>query len=303
VLTALLGILCGSWLVGGTAAFAKSQPPVHCSNPSQTGLCVVHVGSPGHGGGDPSRGGSQGHSPPCADALGDPIPCQRSGLGIWDQGLGCYLRAMTPQPPKASPVWQGHSRGAVYLCTAWPPRTTGISEVWFATPPVARVDPRTLALQAEKQLRLPQPSGHRSPSESQHFQGYPFTYVNLWTWFWTSPGAWRRRSATARAGGVSATVTVTPSRLTFDPGDGSASVSCDGPGRAWTSTDGNGAPSAGGCGYQYRTVGQGPVTSTQSIDWSVTWTASDGTSGQLPDLTTSRSGQLMVLQIQSVVSR
>jgi hypothetical protein len=46
-----------------------------------------------------------------------------------------------------------------------------------------------------------------------------------------------------------------------------------------------------------------PLTSTQSIRWAVTWRASDGESGTLPDLTTSRAGELMVLQVESVVTR
>jgi hypothetical protein len=293
-------IVAGCWLSSGPTAWARTHPPVHCANPSATGLCVVHVGSPGHGGGQ--SGGGQGGVEKCTDGTGQIVPCERAGLGTWDQGLNCYLQVMRPQPPKSTPVWQGHTGGAVYLCTVWPSRTTGTAEIWLATPPGA-IDPGVLALQAERQLTLPQPSGHRSPSETQSYQGYPFTYVNLWTWFWTDPGTWRTRSATARAGGVSATVTVAPTQLTFDPGDGSAAVSCRGPGSAWTAFDGNAAPTAGACGYRYRAVTQTPVTSTQSMRWSVTWIASDGASGTLPDLTTSRAGQLMVLQIESVVSR
>jgi hypothetical protein len=298
VLVAL--IVTGLCINGNPVAWAKTHPPVHCSNPSATGLCVVHVGDPGHGGGPP-RGGSGGGSETCTDH-GRTVPCVRPGVGTWDQGLDCYLEVMRPQPPKSAPVWNGHTGGAIYLCTVWPPRSTGTTEIWFATPPGA-VDPRTLALQAERQLRLPQPSGHRSPSETQSYRGSPFTYANLWTWFWTDPGTWRTRKATARAGGVSATVTVSPVQLTFSPGDGSASVACSGPGRPWSSSDGEGAPPSGACGFQYRTATQSPVTSTQSIRWSVTWKASNGATGTLPDLTTTRSGQLMVLQIESVVSR
>jgi len=98
-------------------------------------------------------------------------------------------------------------------------------------------------------------------------------------------------------------VTVSPMSLSFDPGDGDAPVVCDGPGRAWTSADGDGAPTDGGCGYRYRSATTQPVTSTQSIRWAVTWRASDGETGTLPDLTTSRTGQLMVLQVESVVTR
>jgi hypothetical protein len=280
-------------------AFAKHSPPVTCTNPSRYGSCVVTVGSPGHGGHPPTAGGGSG-TQKCVVG-GRTIPCT-TALGTWDAGLQCYLKLASPQPPKSDPAWQGHTTGAIYMCTVWPPRTTGTAELWFATPPTGP-DPRTLALQAEKTVRLPQPSGDRSPNQDQRFHGSPFTYVNLWTWFWTDPASWRTLTATARAGGVSASVTVAPQSLSFDPGDGSAAVVCTGPGRAWTSDDGNEQPTNGGCGYRYHSATSQPVTSTQSIRWAVTWRASDGESGTLPDLTTSRAGQLMVLQVESVVTR
>jgi hypothetical protein len=291
-------VLLGMYVT--TAASAQSRPPVNCTNPSRYGSCVVTVGSTGHSG-QPGDSGSGTTTQGCADH-GQTIPCERPGLGSWDAGLGCYLTLMAPQPPKSSPLWQGHTTGAIYMCTTWPLTTTGVTDIWLATPPTGP-DPRTLALRAEKSLRLPLPSGDRSPSPSQLFDGYPFTYVNLWTWFWTSGATWRTRSATAAAGGVSATVTVTPTALTFDPGDGAATVSCAGPGRSWSTADGDELPTNGGCGYQYRTATSDPVTSTQSIRWAVTWRASDGETGTLPDLTTSRPGQLMVLQVESVVTR
>jgi hypothetical protein len=296
VATVLVGV-CAFVL---TPAQAKPKPPVTCSNPSRTGHCVVHVGAPGHGGGGGTAGGGGGAQ--VCTANGVTVPCRRPGVGSWDASLGCYAELMRPQPPKTAPVWAGHTGGAVYLCTVWPLRTTGTIEIWIAAPPGA-VDPRVVALRAEKALVLPPPSGHRSPDETHVYQGYPFTYVNLWTWFWTDPGIWQPRSATARAGGVSATVTVTPTVLMFTPGDGSAAVTCSGPGRAWTPADANGSPSAGGCGYRYRAATQAPVTSSQSIRWSVSWRASDGETGVLPALITTRTGQLMVLQIESVVSR
>lgn len=280
-------------------AVAKT-PTVKCQQHARDGSCIVTVHSPGQGGHPPTTGGGSG-TQQCLDN-GRVVPCSRGRLGSWDGSLGCYIALMSPQPPKSDPVWKGHATGAIYLCTVWPPRTTGTAEIWLGTPPIGP-NPRTLAIQAEKTLQLPQPSGDRSPNQDQRFHGDPFTYVNLWTWFWTDRASWRTRSATARAGGISATVTVTPKSLSFDPGDGSPAALCAGPGRAWTSADGNGRPPAGACGYRYRSATSEPVTSTQSIRWAVTWRASDGESGTLPDLTTSRAGQLMVLQVESVVTR
>jgi SAF domain len=238
IAVAVLGL--GSLITAPHAA--AKPPPVTCKRHARNGQCVVTVRSPGRGSGGNPPGGASGSSS-CADN-GQPVPCERPGFGSWDPGLGCYVQLMQPQPPKTDPVWKGHTGGAVYLCSVWPVRTTGVTEVWLAAPPDA-VDPRVLALQAERKLVLPQPSGHRSPDESHQYDGSPFTYVNLWTWFWTDADMWRARSATARAGGVSATVTVTPTLLTLDPGDGSPAVSCAGPGRPWTAADGDEPPSAG----------------------------------------------------------
>lgn len=170
------------------------------------------------------------------------------------------------------------------------------------------VDTATLAVQAAASFRLPDPSGDRSPSPSQLYNGYPFTYLNLWTFYWTDPGAWVNCggacTATARAGGNYATVTARPVSLTFDPGNGSPAVSCPGPGRPWVESDGNNAPTGGACAYKYAHVtGPGydqPVTSTQTITWELTWVGSNNTAGTLTQRTTARNGPLNVLQIQTV---
>jgi hypothetical protein len=282
---------------GGSVAFADSPPPVVCQHHDSFGRCIVTVHQPGGGSGG---GGGQKPTQSCRDVLNDPIPCSVPGLGYWVDDPGCYLMYESPQPPKDSLFWQGHTDGVIYRCTSWPPTTTGMVDLWFPSPPVG---PEAAALRAEELLTLPQPSGHRSPNESQERDGHPYTYVNLWTWYWTDASTWKPLSATARAGGVSATVTVTPKQLVFDAGDGSQPAVCDGPGRPWTSSDGNAAPADGGCGYRYTRATSSPITSTQSIVWGVTWTSSGGSSGSLADLTTSQAGPLMVLQIETVVSR
>ena len=75
------------------------------------------------------------------------------------------------------------------------------------------VTPASLAQRAYRSITFPRPSGDRTPSTSLRYQGLPFTYVNLWTFFFTSPGTWRTLSATASAAGMSATVTARPVRV------------------------------------------------------------------------------------------
>jgi hypothetical protein len=168
----------------------------------------------------------------------------------------------------------------------------------------ALVTTATLAQQAYDSITFPRPSGHRSPPEGQDYNGYPFTYVGLWTYYWTDPATWKPLTATASAAGLTATVTAEPVSLWFDPGDGSAGLSCAGPGRPWAQSDGNNAPSEGACGYEYSKVtGPGydhPITSTQTIHWKITWAGTGNTGGEIPALSTSTSGQLNVMQIKTV---
>ena len=111
------------------------------------------------------------------------------------------------------------------------------------------------------ELTVPNPVAKRSPAENNsdpQYGGLPYTWVDLWTCVWA--GEWQSVARTVELRGVSATVTATPTALVFDPGDGSAPVTCDGPGRPWTEADGSNPPSAGGCGYMYRAVTpDGPV--------------------------------------------
>lgn len=163
--------------------------------------------------------------------------------------------------------------------------------------------PAQLALRALAGFVLPNPSGHRSPSETLTYDGYPFTYVHLWLYFWTAASRWKTLSATARAGGNWATVTATPVSLSYAPGDGSTPVVCAGPGRPWTDADGNAAPAEGACGYRYERVTSQPLTATQTITWQLSWKGSNGSAGVFPDRSTSTSGQLQVMQIETVVVR
>ena len=257
----------------------------------QTHKCTVIItdpAPPGPGGG----GGSQGGDACLRD--GTPIACT-SGSGTWSNRFQCYLSPVDPQPPLSDPVWEGRQNGVIYHCSGF----AGTRLVWLATPP-AGPTPEQLARQALATLTVPSPVMQRSPSASNSDNGVPYTWVNLWTWVWTDPTSWSPLSARAAAGAVWAEVEVTPTRLTFVPGDGGAGVVCPGPGRPWREADGNAAPTAGGCGYRYKHVAATPVTATLSIEWQVTWRGSGGTGGTLPAMTTQASSSFVVQQIQVV---
>ena len=260
-----------------------------------TQTCGVGVGGGGHGGGgggdirggvtapgchntDPTGNGCD----PC-NTLTKGIPADRGACQIYSQNLVCS--ELNPAGMDYA-TWESFVQSVNCAANAYTPGS-----------------PAVAAENAYRSIHFPKPTGDRSPSQDQRYRGYPFTYVGLWTWFWTDAGTWRTLTATATDGDQSATVTASPVALVYDPGDGNGSQTCDGPGRAWTSDDGNAAPSDGGCAYQYHQVTTSPIASTQSIIWKITWVGTGNTAGEIPQLTTSTTGQLNVMQIQTVVTR
>jgi hypothetical protein len=291
VLALLIVVIALLTVPGICYAFGPGGGCTVLSDPS----CTVTVTGPdrqGGGGGNEGapvdRGGLRltGCTNANPDHGCDPCPSngampQNPGMcQAWAHNLFCSELNPTGMSPAD---WQSELRAFGCVANAFVP-----------------VNPAVLAQQALGTIRFPHPSGDRSPSPRLLYEGYPFTYVNLYTFFWTSGASWRTLSATASAGGVSATVTATPVELVFDPGNGDAAVSCDGPGRPWTPADGNGAPTGGACAYRYMKVTTSPITSTQTIVWKITWVGAGGTAGEIPSLSTSTSGRLQVLQIQVV---
>ncbi len=171
-------------------------------------------------------------------------------------------------------------------------------------PAAPAVDPRSVALQAERSLSLPPPSLNFSPSTA--------AVVNLPTWLWIDPSIWHTYAVSATVGAVTATATATPVSVTWDMGDG-GSDTCTGPGVAYQVAVPSSAQGTD-CSYTYRTtsVGQpspdgdpdhGAFTVTADVAWQVSWTAQGATGGgELPGLTTTARVPLRVIQVESVNS-
>lgn len=280
------------FIAGAPAANATAGVSIGVCNPIlQT--CSVGVGGGGSGGSGGGTGGGGGAVPP--------------GCHNTDPEHGCNpcpasAPAASAPDPNACEAWEQNlfcselnPSGVDYV--AW---VTLLKSVGCWQNPYAPGSPAVAAQNALASIHFPSPSGSRSPSPSLAYEGLPFTYVNLWTFFWTSAGTWRTLSATASDKNQSATVTARPVELLFDPGDGGSPVVCNGPGRAWAAADGNGPPSDGACAYRYAQVTAQPVTSRQTIVWQITWTGTADSSGEIPSLSTSTPGRLQVLQVQVV---
>ena len=235
-------------------------------------------------------------------------PCHDNLFGWFDSTDGCYYNLLNPQPAYDPKLWEGHplGQGAIYQFTCTLTNGTGGGWKWRATSaqPVT-VTPGQLALQALATLSMPKPVPPQSPSGATLPDGRPFTVVQVPTWFWTTPASYQPKSARASAGPVFAEVTVTPAALTFAPGDGGATVSCAGPGTAWTPAAGQWARAPAGCDYAYpqSTYGypRGQLAATYGIVWRATWVGSGGAGGTFPDITTTATTRFAVAEAQAVI--
>ena len=170
------------------------------------------------------------------------------------------------------------------------------------------VDPEVLAGIARSRLSFPAPAVSTSPPADQG------TYAQLPTFFFVEN--WVGVSAAASAGPVTATVTGTPVRQTWEIHDtfrgATESVSCEGPGAAfdpgrpleaqlppacgWTPNH-----SSAGQGQQGGSRGEACFPTTVTLAWEVGWGSNIGAGGALGEGTSSTDLCLVVAELQAVV--
>jgi hypothetical protein len=124
--------------------------------------------------------------------------------------------------------------------------------------------------------------------------------VQFPTWLWVE--GWKAQSATASVPGLSATVTAAPTKVVWTMGDG-GSVTCFGPGTPYDpnvpveqqSTD---------CSYTYHeSSARQPglaYRASVTISYGASWTATDGTGGNLGALTATAPFTARVAEIQAI---
>lgn len=99
---------------------------------------------------------------------------------------------------------------------------------------------------------------------------------------------------------VWAETTATLATTTFDFGDGTPPVVCDGNGTP-IPADRLDSPEPGPCGHVYTDHGDvGPHALTITATWRVTWRLSNGRTGQLADIVTSAQHDYAVYEVQTV---
>ncbi|MGH9170424.1 MAG: hypothetical protein ACRD0Z_06085 [Acidimicrobiales bacterium] len=168
---------------------------------------------------------------------------------------------------------------------------------------------------------LPPPTVETSPSSvGGHADA---TVVNLPTWLWIDASIWHSKSATASAGGLTATVWAIPQSVRWQArwdywlssqdrqggttfGPEVLDQVCDGPGSVYQ-VDGP-ADQATSCSFDFTqsTFGNSAELSA-SITWDVYWALSDaagvvGGEGSLGQVVTTSGRSLRVLQVESVIT-
>ena len=175
---------------------------------------------------------------------------------------------------------------------------------WIRESTAERVRTRAEATATEKLVRL---VFRTAPAQDR-------VVVNVGTWFWVPRALWKPVSATAYvatpAGIVSVTVTATPSRLRFDPGNGDDAVWCQGPGEAWTPRHGDSAVSD--CMYTYRRAStsrlsrrfgsvDGRFRARTAVEWKVRVTSNFGLAFPLPSVRTGLVTPVTVHELQALL--
>ncbi|MFJ8015015.1 ATP-binding protein [Streptomyces sp. NPDC096339] len=283
-------------------ARAEGEPDVgHCTRYVCGGVTVPgHPGEPGGGGGSGGGGGGSGSGQTCATGATSYYqwPCHIEGIGTLDERKMCYIGLMHPQPPKSDPSWQGHTDGAIYYyaCLAQthglPNGQNGGFLQWHATDPLGGgPSPAQLAQQAFDRMRLDGAQiGTAPPASSEGLVGVP-----VWLWTAQSPQTWGPQTMTVSAGGLSVTVTAKVKGIAWSMGDGTT-ITCTKPGTPYQQSFGK--ADSPDCGHRYTKVGTHTITATST--WTVSWTASTGETGTIPDTTrtstsTARIGELQVV--------
>jgi hypothetical protein len=276
--------------VGG-AARADINDPVNCvANPTNP-ACVIEITDPGG-----SEGGGGGGSSGCRNPYGEVIPCNIPGKG-WYGGGGCWYQRAEGDDLAFAEALAGPATPPDY----WYKGTCGdpITNFWPANLiryQMFGVNPGVdlLAQEAVRHLKLPAPQIRLNPES-----GAP-QVVYVPTWMWVDEAVWAPRSATASLAGLSVTAVGTPTKVTWSTGDGGSQM-C-GKGTPWTPGT-NPASESPDCGHTYtspsRGAGGGKYTVTATITWRISWSGG-GTSGNEPDLTSTASVPVQVIEASAV---
>lgn len=254
-----------------------------------TGILTLASAGAAHAGGDPGVGAVRCQVVKVCVAVetggsgGQADSPQGAGTSA-DSKVACTYTKVDPDPAAAWPGWKGadpeKNDAYFYGCTdGGLDNPDGFVVVPLGQPPVPRVDPRQLAQRAVDSMTLLGPDIASPRAAGKYSVGVP-----MWMWVKKSATSFGPNTASATAGGVTVTATAKVSRMVWAMGDG-ASVTCNGPGTAYTSSAGMSQSPT--CGHVYSrpsaAAHNGKFTVTATSTWTIDWLGG-GQAGRLTEV-------------------
>ena len=160
--------------------------------------------------------------------------------------------------------------------------------------PAALIDGGTLARAAWDAVTIPQPSVETNPKLGDSGA----TLVGMDTWVWATDETPAKVTATATAGPVTATVTAVSDGLRLSAPD--SAPDCHGFGTPWSE---GAAEGSSDCTIEFTRSSAhlgGSTPLDVSVGYSVSYTATDGATGDLGAVTTTSTTSLPVAEIQTI---
>lgn len=227
-------------------------------------------------------------------------------LGDWVAGSSVEISFVeevvtgTPTPIVGGGSSTGLINGPVAETFRWSVKctsATGTSREFFLLLAGSEVpvDPMVVRQAAEARLVMPDLVVAGSPPLDDPDR---FSVVRIPTWLWIEH-PWLPMSETESDGGVTVTVTATPTKVTWDPGDGNDPFVCDDAGTAWRRGM---KESDADCFHVYTRSSAGQPDNafqlTSTVEWVLTWSVNSVDQGPYdtyePSLTFShRVGEIL----------
>lgn len=226
-------------------------------------------------------------SPPvCTDASGAVLPCSTTELGRWNGT--CYNRPLIPQPPPEDPIWAGRIGGTIVEC-AIPGGATTLE--FMPTILIDLPNAEDIARRAVASMHLPAAEINLTPQPNLI---EPNILIHRDNHLWVPPGTLTPRTTSASDGGLTVSLTATPSSITFTSRDGDAttSLTCDPAHIDGPPPDPHATPAACAMVWQHpsRNTSTGQYTITATVTWTITWQGP----GQSGTLTTNPTSTVQV---------
>lgn len=247
-------------------------------------VALAGVGTGDQGGGIVNGAiwaGVQFSTPPSSSGGGDGNGCRWTLARPYDSGIGTDNGPVTRE-----------LNGITYVLYE---RSCSGSSVYIWIP---QPGPSQLGQQAANTIisRLPAPAPQTAPPPAAGV-------VNVGMWFWTDRSRWAAQSVTAwvptPSGVLWARTTATPTRLVYSSGAPEIpTVACAGPGRAWVQAFGDEMWTS--CMSMYGRAGT--YAAAMGIEWSITFTSSNGVTGSLGTHTTWAPLAVSVEEVQALVT-